>query len=123
MSLLAGLAQYMINPDSRVPTVGASGAIAGVMGAYLVKFPRARIVTLIPILFFFTTMEIPAVLILAYWFVLQFFSGVGQIGYSHVSDGGGVAFWAHIGGFLAGMALVSIMATRERYRRRGDLRW
>ncbi|MEO7652350.1 MAG: rhomboid family intramembrane serine protease, partial [Bryobacteraceae bacterium] len=119
----AGLAQYLINPDSRIPTVGASGAIAGVMGAYLVKFPHARIVTLIPIIFFFTTMEIPAVLILAYWFVLQFFSGVGQIGYSRVAEGGGVAFWAHIGGFLVGMALISIMATRERYRRRSDLRW
>ena len=81
----AALAQYAMSPDSRVPTLGASGAIAGVMGAYLIKFPHSRILTLIPIFFFWTTVEIPAVLILAYWFILQFFSGVGSIGYSQAS--------------------------------------
>src|SRR5216684_3022457 len=84
----AGLAQYAMYPDARVPTLGASGAIAGVMGAYLIKFPHSRIVTLIPIFFFFTTVEIPAVLILAYWFILQFLSGVGSIGYSQASQAG-----------------------------------
>ena len=74
----AALFQVALNMDSRVPTIGASGAIAGVMGAYLVKFPRSRIVTLVFVLFFLTTIEIPASLILIYWFVLQFFSGVGR---------------------------------------------
>lgn len=124
--LLCGLAaaavQVMINPYSRVPTIGASGAIAGVMGAYLIKFPHSRIVTLVFIFIFFTTMEIPAAFMLVYWFLIQVFSGVGSVGYSNVSSGG-VAWFAHIGGFIAGMVLVSIMATRPRYRNRGDLRW
>ena len=118
----ASLAQYAVSLDSRVHTLGASGAIAGVMGAYLIKFPHSRIKTLIPIFFFFTTLEIPAALILAYWFILQFFSGLGSIGYSQVSQGG-VAWFAHIGGFIAGMILISTMSTRERYRRRRDLQW
>ncbi len=83
--------------------VGASGAIAGVMGAYLVKFPHSRIYSLVTMIFFFTTVEVPAWLMLIYWFVIQFFNGVGTIGYSHVSEGGGVAFFAHVGGFLAGI--------------------
>ena len=121
--LAAALTQYAINPDSRIPTLGASGAIAGVMGAYLIKFPHARILTLIPIIIFWTTIEIPAPIILVYWFVLQFFSGIGSIGYSQASQGGGVAFFAHVGGFIAGMILVSTMGTRERYSRRRDLQW
>ena len=120
--VIAALAQFAIGPYSRVPILGASGAIAGVMGAYLIKFPHSRIVTLIPIFFFFTTVEIPAVLILAYWFLLQFLSGVGSIGYSQVSQGG-VAFFAHIGGFIAGMILIGVMGTKERYSRRRDLNW
>src|SRR2546428_380944 len=118
----AALAQYAVNPEARVPTLGASGAIAGVMGAYLIKFPHSRIVTLIPIFFFWTTLEIPAALILAYWFILQFFSGIGSVGYSQVSQGG-VAWFAHIGGFLSGMVLIMTMGTRERYSRRRDLTW
>jgi membrane associated rhomboid family serine protease len=118
----ASLAQYAVSPDSRVPTLGASGAIAGVMGAYLIKFPHSRIKTLIPIIFFFTIVEIPAALILAYWFILQFFSGLGSVGYSQVSQGG-VAWFAHIGGFIAGMILISTMSTKESYRRRRDLQW
>jgi membrane associated rhomboid family serine protease len=118
----AALTQYAVSPDSRVPTLGASGAIAGVMGAYLIKFPHSRILTLIPIFFFFTTIEIPAVLILLYWFALQFFSGIGSVGYSQVSQGG-VAWFAHIGGFISGMILIMTMGTRERYSRRGDLTW
>ena len=74
----AALVQVAFNMDSRVPTIGASGAIAGVMGAYLVKFPRSRIVTLVFVFFFLTTIEIPAAFILIYWFVLQFFSGLGR---------------------------------------------
>jgi len=118
----AALAQYAINPHSRLPVIGASGAIAGVMGAYMVKFPSARILTLVPIFVFVTTMEVPAVVILIYWFVLQIFSGIGSIGYSHLSQGG-VAWWAHIGGFVAGMILVATLNTRPRYRRRYDLNW
>ncbi len=118
----AALTQYAVSPDSHVPTLGASGAIAGVMGAYLIKFPHSRILTLIPIFFFFTTIEIPAVLILLYWFALQFFSGIGSVGYSQVSQGG-VAWFAHIGGFISGMVLIMTMGTRERYSRRRDLIW
>jgi Uncharacterized membrane protein (homolog of Drosophila rhomboid) len=120
--IFAACTQYAISPDSRVPTLGASGAIAGVMGAYLIKFPHSRILTLIPIIVFWTTIEIPAVIILVYWFILQFFMGVGSIGYSQAGQGG-VAFFAHIGGFVAGMILVSIMGPKEQYSRRRDLQW
>lgn len=118
----AALAQFAANPDSRVPMVGASGAIAGVMGAYLLKFPHSRILTLLPIFVFFTTIEVPATLVLVYWFVIQFFSGVGEVAAS-ASSRGGVAWFAHIGGFLAGMALIKILRTRERYRLRRDFHW
>jgi membrane associated rhomboid family serine protease len=118
----AGLLHVALNPYSRVPTIGASGAIAGVMGAYLIKFPHSRILTLIPVFIFFTTMEISAVFILLYWFVIQIFSGVGSIGYSNLSSGG-VAWFAHVGGFVAGMILIKVMGTRDRYLQRSDLRW
>jgi membrane associated rhomboid family serine protease len=120
--VIAGLGQYIISPDSRIPILGASGAIAGVMGAYMIKFPHNRIVTLLPLFIFWTTIEVPAVFILAYWFILQFFSGVGSIGYSQSSQGG-VAFFAHIGGFIAGMILIFVLGTKERYSRRSDLNW
>jgi membrane associated rhomboid family serine protease len=118
----AGLAHVVTNPGSPVPTIGASGAVSGVMGAYLLKFPHSRIVTLIPVFFFLTTAEIPAVVILIYWFLIQVFSGMAAVG-QMASAQGGVAWFAHVGGFLAGMVLISSMRTRERYRRRGDLRW
>jgi membrane associated rhomboid family serine protease len=118
----AALSHVALNPDSRVPTIGASGAIAGVMGAYLVKFPRARILTLVPIFFFFTLYELPAALVLAFWFILQIFSGVGSVAYSQLSEGG-VAWFAHIGGFLTGVLLIYVFPTRDRYRRRRDLNW
>jgi len=110
--LAAALVHIFFNPFSRVPTVGASGAIAGVMGAYLIKFPRARIITLVPIFFFITTLEVPAVLLLVYWFIIQFFSGFMTIGYSQVSQGG-VAWFAHVGGFVTGMLLVSVLVPRK----------
>jgi len=119
----AALTQVIVDPASRVPVVGASGAIAGVMGAYMVKFPHSRILTLIPILLFFTTVEVPAWLMLIYWFAIQFFSGLGSVGVSHVTQGGGVAFMAHVGGFVAGIALVMLMAPRQRYTLRRDLYW
>jgi membrane associated rhomboid family serine protease len=119
--VLAALTQLWFNSDSQVPMVGASGAIAGVMGAFLVKFPHARIVTVlfVGLLFWF---ELPAVVILLYWFAIQLFSGFGSIGYSHVSQGG-TAFFAHVGGFIAGMILVMVVGTQPRYSRRADLNW
>ena len=112
----AGIAHVLLNYYSPVPTVGASGAIAGVMGAYLVKFPRARIVTLVFIFVFFTTLDIPAAILLLYWFALQFVTGLGSIGDSQVSQGD-VAWFAHVGGFIAGMILVMILPVRQRFRR------
>jgi rhomboid family protein len=110
--IAAGLVHIIVNANSPVPTVGASGAIAGVMGAYLIKFPRARVVTLVFIFFFITTLDIPAAFLLLYWFAIQFFSGVGSVGYSQASSGD-VAWFAHIGGFLAGMGLVMLMSPRQ----------
>jgi membrane associated rhomboid family serine protease len=120
--LVAALSHVLLNPDSRIPTIGASGAIAGVMGAYLVKFPHARILTLIPIFIFITTYELPATLVLVYWFILQLFSGVGSMAYSQVSEGG-VAWFAHVGGFVAGAVLIKLFPTRGLYQRRRDLNW
>jgi membrane associated rhomboid family serine protease len=119
---VAALAQVAVSPNSRIPTVGASGAIAGIMGAYMIKFPHSRILSLVTIVFFFTTVEIPAWIMLIYWFVIQFFSGVGTLGASQSSQGG-VAFFAHIGGFIAGIALISVMGPRQRLSSRGDLDW
>lgn len=100
--LAAAAAQIATNPASPVPMVGASGAIGGVMGAYALLYPRARIQTLIFLGFFITTIAVPAFVMLGYWFALQLLGGLPALGQS----GGGVAFWAHIGGFLAGVALV-----------------
>jgi len=117
--LLCGLAAAVVhvvfNPFSRIPTIGASGAIAGIMGAYLVKFPRARIVTLVPIFFFFTTVELPAAILLLFWFAIQFFSGFGSLAENDYS-GGGTAWFAHIGGFIAGMLLIRLFPPRQRWR-------
>jgi membrane associated rhomboid family serine protease len=109
----AALVHLAFSPNLTVPTVGASGAIAGVMGAYMVKFPHSRIVTLIPVFVFITTAEIPAGWMLAYWFAIQIFSGVGQqLAAANVNEGG-IAWWAHAGGFLAGIALIKLMKTRR----------
>src|SRR5580700_2277852 len=113
--IAAALFFVMLNSNSTVPTVGASGAIAGVMGAYLIKFPRAYIRTLVFIVIFITTIDIPAFFLLLYWFAIQFFSGLGSVGYS-AQMSGGVAWFAHVGGFLAGMALMFLMPTRQRAR-------
>lgn len=118
----AGLTQLFFNMGSRIPTVGASGAIAGVMGAYLIRFPRARIHTLVVFIIFFTTVEIPAMFLLLYWFVTQLFNGIGSVGYSHISEGG-TAWFEHIGGFIAGMALSGILGTRQRVYRRSGVSW
>jgi membrane associated rhomboid family serine protease len=114
--VLGGLAasglQLAFGADSTIPSLGASGAIGAILGAYIVLFPHARVLTLI-IFFFITVVEIPAGVVLAIWFVLQLFSGVGQLG---ADVGGGVAYWAHVGGFAFG-ALVAWLF----YRRRGGL--
>jgi membrane associated rhomboid family serine protease len=115
--ICAGLVQYFLNIDSNIQTVGASGAIAGVMGAYMVKFPRARIITLIFFGFIFTT-EIPAVFMLGYWFLTQLFSGLGSIAYANAAQGG-TAWFAHIGGFVAGIFLIHVIGTEDpRWQRR-----
>jgi len=120
--VVAALGQVIANPYSTAPMVGASGAIAGVMGAYLIKFPRARILTLVFIVFFVTTIEIPAPLMLAYWFVTQLFSGFGSLARTHLSEGG-TAYFAHIAGFVAGMLLVKVMGSSGVYNRRRDRYW
>jgi membrane associated rhomboid family serine protease len=120
--MTAAVAQFLIDPFSQVPMVGASGAIAGVMGAYLIKFPRSRILTFAFIFFFIYTFEVPAWLMLVYWFGIQLLSGVGSISYTQASQGG-TAFFAHVGGFVAGIVLIRIMGAREPYTRRRDLYW
>jgi membrane associated rhomboid family serine protease len=116
---VAAFTQVLAYPFSRVPMVGASGAIAGVMGAYLVKFPRSRVQMLFFALFIFR-FDLPAWVMLAYWFALQVFGGFGRI---TESSQGGTAFFAHVGGFVAGIALVFLMGARDRFSRRRDLYW
>jgi rhomboid family protein len=109
--IAAALAQTLSNPAALIPTVGASGAIAGVMGGYFVLYPRARVLMLVPFFFIFF-LWLPAWVVLGYWFVLQFLSGVGTS--LVAANSGGVAFWAHVGGFLAGILLVGIFPSRTR---------
>jgi membrane associated rhomboid family serine protease len=110
------LAQVAISPDSHIPTIGASGAIAGVMGAYLVLYPQSRVLTLIALIFFWDLVELPAVLLLGFWFLLQLVSGVGSIALTSGTQGGGVAFWAHVAGFLVGLGGVFVFRRPERQR-------
>jgi membrane associated rhomboid family serine protease len=105
--VIAALAQVWVSPASRVPTVGASGAIAGVLGAYFWLFPRARILTFIPIFIIPYFVEVPALVFLGVWFVLQVLSGLGDVGTQTLH--GGVAWWAHAAGFIAGVLLLCIM--------------
>ena len=104
--IAAALAQVWIDPRSIVPMVGASGAISGVMGAYLVLFPRVKVYTLVPLGFFITTIALPAWVMLIYWMVIQVFGGLSSIG----AEGGGVAFFAHVGGFAAGLFFIKFFA-------------
>ena len=110
--VVGGFVQYMFSPNSEIPMLGASGAVAGILGAYLVFFPKHQIETLIPFGFFSRVMNLPAYLILIYWFVIQLFSGVGSVVYTQV--GGGVAFWAHIGGFATGWLVAKMFKGRGR---------
>ena len=104
----AGAIHYLTNSSSRVPTVGASGAIAGVLGAYAVAFPRARVVTLLPLFPFVQIVALPAMFMLGLWFVYQFFSGALALAWS-AAGGGGIAWWAHIGGFVFGMIFMKAL--------------
>ena len=113
--VIASMAHVFSDPGSAVPIVGASGAIAGVMGAYLVRFPMARIMTLIPIFVFFTTIEIPAFVMLFYWLAIQLLSGTMTLGEAST---GGVAWWAHVGGFAAGALLIWSRPRRRPLRKR-----
>jgi len=113
--LVAGFAQTFLSIYSRVPSVGASGAIAGVMGAYLILFPRARVLTLVPFFLIFTV-EIPAVVMLFYWILMQVLSGVASLG-AETASTGGTAWWAHVGGFLSGIILAKLMGRRPQLRR------
>lgn len=109
--LVASLAHIFTNPASQIPTVGASGAIAAVLGAYLVLYPNSKVLTIIPLGFLLRMTMLPAAIVLGLWFVLQLFSGVISMG---GPDVGGVAFWAHIGGFVTGVILAKIFA-KKRY--------
>lgn len=111
VGLAAGLAQAYLYPESSVPTIGASGAISGVLGAYLVLFPTARVLTLVPLLFYFPVVEVPAALYLGFWFLTQLLNGLLDLGLG--GGGGGVAVWAHVGGFVVGMALVPLLRRRD----------
>lgn len=115
----AGLVHIWFNPYSRLPTIGASGAIAGVLGAYLVLFPFSRVITLVPIFFMPYFIELPALIYLGIWFLSQLLSGVASLSISAYQLSGGVAYWAHAGGFVAGLALVAFFAqSKRRIRRR-----
>lgn len=115
--LAAAAAQIIADAGSIIPMVGASGAIGGVMGAYAVLYPRARVHMLIILIVYVTTISVPALLVLAYWFILQLVAGFGSLG----ASGGGVAFWAHIGGFVAGVALVFPFRNAQRAQARALL--
>lgn len=116
--IVASLAHILTSPNSQIPTVGASGAIAAVLGAYLVLYPQSRVLTIIPLGFFIRVTTVPAIIVLGFWFLLQLLSGLLAFG---GPDVGGVAFWAHIGGFAAGAALAKLFASSRRPEY--DVRW
>jgi membrane associated rhomboid family serine protease len=111
----AGIVHTIVNYDTRVPSVGASGAIAGVLGAYLISYPYAKVLTLLPIFIFIQIIEIPALIVLGLWFVIQFFNGAAALATTS-AGAGGVAWWAHIGGFVLGMILVGMFPRKDRPR-------
>ena len=116
--IAASVTHILLNANSGVPSVGASGAIAGVMGAYFLLYPRARVLTVVPVFFLFFWW-LPAWIVLGYWFLIQFFSGAATaVAYSSQTSGG-IAFWAHVGGFVAGIALIKIFPERQRRYRYG----
>jgi hypothetical protein len=115
----AAVTHILLNLGSSVPTVGASGAIAGVMGAYFLLYPKARVLTLVPLIIFFTFWWLPAWIVLGYWFLIQFLSGTATaIAYSNQTTGG-IAVWAHVGGFVAGIVMIKVFPQRARRYRYG----
>jgi hypothetical protein len=111
----AGIVHTILNYDVRVPSIGASGAIAGVLGAYVVSYPGARVLTLVPIFIFLQVIEIPALIVLGFWFIMQFLSGAASLAAAN-ANAGGVAWWAHVGGFVIGMILVGLFPRKDRSR-------
>jgi membrane associated rhomboid family serine protease len=110
--VVGNLAHYVFNSGSPVPAIGASGAVAGVLGVYLVSYPKARILVLIPIFFFLQFIELPALIVLGFWIVLQFVNGAASVVYTQAT--GGVAWWAHIGGFFAGILVFKLFRPRPK---------
>ncbi|MPZ17151.1 MAG: rhomboid family intramembrane serine protease [Luteitalea sp.] len=115
----AALLQVVTEPDSGVPMVGASGAISGVMGAYLVLYPKVRVFTIVPLGFFLTSVALPAWVMLGYWVLLQFLGGFSRIG----GEGGGVAFWAHVGGFVVGLILIKLFTRPDHFAAHRSHHW
>ncbi len=117
--LLCGLGAAMVhtilNANTAIPTVGASGAIAGVLGAYAVTYPTARVLTLVPIFVFIQIIEIPALIVLGFWFLMQLLEGTASLAVRTSANTGGVALWAHVGGFIIGIILLRAFAPRPRY--------
>ena len=109
--VVAGYAQSLLDVDSTVPQIGASGAIAGVLGGYLLLHPRARVLTVVIVIFFVTLIEVPALAFLVLWFALQF---LGQFGAPEITGGGGVAYFAHVGGFVFGLAAIKLFTSGQR---------
>ena len=109
----AGLVHFFTNIDSTIPTVGASGAIAGVLGAYFLLYPQSRVIVLIPLFFLPLFIEVPAITYLGFWILSQIFSGTLSLALPE--DVGGVAFWAHVGGFIAGALIHWLFVKRGRY--------
>ena len=112
----AAAAHVYMNPASKLPTIGASGAIAGVMGGYFVLYPQSRVLALVPLFIIWEVIEVPAILFLGLWFLMQFFLGVGSMAVKSGVETGGVAFWAHIAGFVVGMG--GVLALRKPSRAR-----
>ena len=106
---LASLAHILFNLESSIPSVGASGAVAGVLGAYLISYPFARVLTLVPLFLIWPVVKLPAVLVLGFWFLVQLLNGTASVAVAS-QTAGGIAWWAHIGGFLSGVVLIPILA-------------
>ena len=115
--VIAGLAQVAVNPNSLIPGIGASGAISGVLAAYLLLYPRAVVSLAIPLFFFFPIIDVPAVVMIVLWFLTQFTNGLAALTIQ-TAETGGVAWWAHIGGFVAGLVLVFLFRNPRPHRRR-----
>jgi membrane associated rhomboid family serine protease len=111
--IAAGLGQIAMDPSSTLPTIGASGAIAGVMGAYFVLYPHSRVLTLVPLIFYYEIFELPAIVLLGFWFLMQLFSAGAIAVTANSSGGGGVAFMAHVAGFIFGMIAVFVFKKRQ----------